>query len=59
MGRMGPQRRAEERIKPEVDRKWASVLEAGTWSEWLHRSNVQPISSTVWTPKDITAFDVR
>ena len=30
MGRMGPQRRAEERIKPEVDRKWAEVLEAGT-----------------------------
>ena len=59
MGRMGPQRRAEARMKPEVDRKWAEVLERGTWSEWLHRSNAQPISSTVWAPKDITASDVR
>jgi hypothetical protein len=25
MGRMGPQRRAEERMKPEVDRKWARL----------------------------------
>jgi hypothetical protein len=59
MGRMGPQRRAEEKMKPEVDRQSAGVLEAGTWSEWLDRSNVQPISSTVWTPKDITPPDVR
>ena len=51
MGRMGPQRRAEERMKPEVDRKWAEVLDRGTWGEWLDRSNVQPISSTVWTPQ--------
>jgi hypothetical protein len=58
MGRMGPQRRAEEKMKPEVDRKWAEVLDAGTWSEWLHRSNVQPISSTVWMSKDITPSDV-
>jgi hypothetical protein len=59
MGRMGPQRRAEEKMKPEVDRQWAAVLEAGTWSEWLDRSDVQPISSTVWTSKDITPSDVR
>ena len=59
MGRIGPQRRAEKKMKPEVDRKWAEVLQAGTWSEWLDRSNVQPISSTVWTPKDITPSDVR
>jgi hypothetical protein len=57
MGRIGSQR--QERIKPEVDRKWAEVLERGTWSEWLDRSNVQPISSTVWTPEDITPPDVR
>jgi hypothetical protein len=25
MGRMGPQRRAEERIRPEVDRRWVEV----------------------------------
>jgi hypothetical protein len=59
MGRMGPQRRAEERIKPEVDRKWAEILETRRWGEWLDRPDVQPISSTVWTPKDITASDVR
>src|SRR5215207_1479282 len=27
MGRIGPQRRAEKKMKPEVDRKWAEVLE--------------------------------
>jgi hypothetical protein len=59
MGRIGPQRRAEEKMKPEVDRKWAEVLERGTWSEWLGRSDVRPISSTVWAPKDITPSDVR
>jgi hypothetical protein len=57
MGRMGPQRRAEERIKPEVDRKWAAVLEAGTWSEWLNRSDARPISTTVWIPNDIAPAD--
>jgi hypothetical protein len=59
MGRIGRQRRAEEKMKPEVDRRWAEVLERGTWSEWLHRSDAQPTSSTVWTLKDITPPDVR
>jgi hypothetical protein len=58
MGRIGPQRRAEDRMRPEVDRQWAAILEAGTWSEWLHRSDARPLSSTVWIPNDITPADV-
>jgi hypothetical protein len=40
MARMGPQCRAEERMAPEIDRKWAEVVRAGTWAEWLDRSDL-------------------
>ena len=43
---------------PEVDRQRAE-LRAGTWSEWLHRSDAQPLSSTLWIPNDITPADVQ
>jgi hypothetical protein len=38
-GRMGAERRAEEAMAPEIDRKWAKIVQAGTWVEWLHRSD--------------------
>ena len=39
MARMGAERRAEERMGPEIDRKWAEIVRAGTWAKWLHRSD--------------------
>jgi hypothetical protein len=45
-------------VGPEVDRQPAE-LRAGTWSEWLHRSDAQPLSSTLWIPNDITPADVQ
>ena len=40
MGRMGAERRAEERMAPEIDRKWAEIVRAGTWAEWLDRADL-------------------
>ena len=59
MARMGAERRAEERMGPEIDRKWAEVVQAGTWAEWLDRSNAEPASFSVWTPEDLAPADVR
>ena len=59
MGRMGPQRRAEERMAPEIDQKWAEIVKAGTWAEWLHRFRAEPPSFSLWTPEDPIPADVR
>ena len=59
MGRMGAERRAEERMAPEIDRKWAEIVRAGTWVEWLEGTKVEPASFSVWTPEDLTPADVR
>ena len=59
MARMGAQSRAEAKMRPEVDRKRAEILQNGTWVEWLDRSDAQPVSSSVWVPDDITPADVR
>jgi hypothetical protein len=58
-GRMGAERRAEERMAPEIDRKWAEIVRAGTWAEWINRSDAVPASFSVWTPEDLTPADVR
>jgi hypothetical protein len=57
--RMGQERRAEEALAPEINRRWAEVVEAGTWVEWLDRTDAEPVSFQVWTPKDITSAHVR
>jgi hypothetical protein len=54
MGRMGAERRAEERMAPEIDRKWAEVVQAGTWVEWLEETKAEPASFSVWPPEDLT-----
>ena len=59
LARMGHERRAEEAIAPEIVRKWAEMVQAGTWVEWLHRSHAEPASFSLWTPKDLTPSDVR
>jgi hypothetical protein len=59
MARMGAERRAEEAMAPEIDRLWDEIVQAGTWSEWLERSDAEPVSFQVWTPKDITSANVR
>ncbi len=59
LARMGQERRAEEAMAPEIDRRWAEVVEAGTWAEWLDRSDAEPVSFQVWTPEDITSTNVR
>ena len=40
MGRMGAERPAEERMGPEIDRKWVEIVRAGTWAEWLDRADL-------------------
>jgi hypothetical protein len=52
MARIGLQRRAEERIKPEVEQKWEEIVRAGRWSEWLKRSDARPLSTTVWASSE-------
>jgi hypothetical protein len=47
LARMGHERRAEEAIAPEIVRKWAEMVQAGTWVEWLHRSDAEPASFSV------------
>jgi hypothetical protein len=59
MGRMGAERRAEEAIAPEINRRWEEIVEAGTWAEWLGQSDAEPASLQVWTPEGITPADVR
>jgi hypothetical protein len=59
MGRMGAERRAEEAMAPEIDRKWVEIVRTGAWAEWLDRSDAEPASFSVWTPEDITPPDLR
>ncbi len=56
---MGAERRAEERMAPEIDQKWAEIVQAGTWAEWLEGTKAEPASFSVWTPEDLTPADVR
>ena len=58
-GRMAGERRAEEAMAPEIDRKWAEIVQAGTWVEWLKGTKAEPASFSVWTPEDLTPADVR
>jgi hypothetical protein len=37
---MGAGLRAEERTAPELDRKWAEIIQAETWAEWFDRSDL-------------------
>ena len=59
MGRMAGERRAEEAMAPEIDRKWAEIVQAGTWAEWLEGTKAEPASFSVWPPEDLTPADVR
>lgn len=46
-------------MAPEIDRKWAKIVQAGTWVEWLGRLDAEPVAFSVWTPEGITPADVR
>ena len=37
----------------------AEIVRAGTWAEWIDRSDAEPASFSVWTPEDITPPDLR
>ena len=46
-------------MAPEIDQKWAEIVKAGTWAEWLHRFRAEPPSFSLWTPEDPIPADVR